>query len=740
MTSLFRSLWRNKWLILIVPTICMAIIYAYYHLSRESFKSTASIATNLAGNSDSETQIMDIMDMMKSELSVNLLSYRLLLNDFSRDQDAFRSIGKNQLRDAIRHYPNIYYDTDSDHMELIVETLRRKTANFEKLNLDNDIGRLIADLLKLYDYNHHTLIRLLDIERKNNEDIIRIKAVTEDPELSAFIVNNYSREFIRYYQNIQSSQKAPQELSAQLVEKKSILDEKNRLLHELKSSDEDNLNLDYRISQLKESSIKKDNILDEIRSLQMQIESINKRINDAQLAASARSSNARIVQLQNKINEINQLYVSSGSNNTELEQTLQKLRSELRSEMSKVAASSEHSGTSISELATRKEDLELKLRIAQTNLSSIESNIRNLNHSISGLSSKRATIRKMEQEVDKAMNEYLAVLDKHNKSARNPNNFSANLAILEPGIPEQREVHSAKIYSLTGLGSLFFVILIILIGDMTDSTIKNQKLFKKKARMKLAGVLNEITSDKIDLGRLFSKDQDNEEYERFKQLLRKIRNELLSYKNDKVFLFTSPKKGEGKSFMILCLSYSLSLLEKRVLIIDTNFKNNTLTQILTPESIETGLLELKRKLITDPDFGKSPVNNRKDHELLEAYNPEFFEETASPVIPVYENIDIIASKTVSNSPSEIFAGKNFRALLNELSLQYDYIFLEGPAINDYSDTMELAAYVDKIIPVFSAKSSIKQRDRDSISLLKKKLNSKLGNAILNKVGLENLDV
>jgi polysaccharide biosynthesis transport protein len=52
----------------------------------------------------------------------------------------------------------------------------------------------------------------------------------------------------------------------------------------------------------------------------------------------------------------------------------------------------------------------------------------------------------------------------------------------------------------------------------------------------------------------------------------------------------------------------------------------------------------------------------------------------------------------------------------------------------------LAAYVDKIIPVFSAKSSIKQRDRDSISLLKKKLNSKLGNAILNKVGLENLDV
>jgi polysaccharide biosynthesis transport protein len=539
---------------------------------------------------------------------------------------------------------------------------------------------------------------------------------------------------------LQVSQKAPQELSASLVEKKKILDEKNKILHDLINENDDNFNLDYRIGQLKEFSIKKDNLQDEVRSLQMQIESLDNRIKEGQAAASSRSSNARIIQLQNKINEINQLYASSGSNNQELQSTLEKLRGELRSEMSKTASASDVSGTSISDLQTRKEDLELKLRISRTNLGSIERNIQNINQSITGLSSKRATVRRLEQEVDKAMNEYLAVLDTYNKSTRNQHNFNANLAIVSPGVPEHHDIHAARTYSLAGVGSLLFVILVILIGDMTDTTIKNQKLFRKKIRLKLAGVINEITSGKIDLGRLFSKEQDIEEYERFKQQLRKVRNELLSYKQDKIFLFTSPKQGEGKSFMILCLAYSLSLLEKRVLIIDTNFKNNTLTQILTPEAIETGLLELKRKLITDPDFGKSPVDNFKDQELLEAYNPEFFEETASPVIPVYENIDIIGSKCVTNSPSEIFAGKNFGALLEELSIEYDYIFMEGPALNDYSDTLELASYVDKVVPVFSAKTTIKQKDRDSVNNLKKKLNGKLTSAILNKVGLENLDI
>ncbi len=740
MMNFLRSLWKNKLWLLLVPAITVGAIYAYYNFTTDTYSSSATLATNLKEQSGSQTQIMDIMDLMNSELTVHLLSYKLLLNDLANEKDAYRKISRYQINEMIKEYPNLYYDNEKDHVAEIKKLLKRKLEKFEKLNPDeNEYNKLIADILQSYKYQPEELSRYLEIN-KFNEDGIKVKAGSENPELSAFMVNSFAREFIRYYENLQLSQKVPKELGHQLAEKKRLLDEKNRYLNQLKNTDEENFNLDYNISQLKDFTIKKDNLLDEIRSLQMQIESTNAKIQESQTATNSRSSNARIIQLQNKINEINQLYVNSGSTNQELLKTLEQLRGELRSEMSKAASSSDGSGLSVAELTNKKEDLELKLRISRSNLTSIDANIKNLNRSISGLSSTRSSIREAEQDVEKSMNEYLAVLDVYNKTTKDQG-YSAHLELVTPGVPEApHHEHAIRTYSFAGAGSLMLVVMLIFIGTMADSTIKNQKRFRNKVRVKLAGLINEISSEKIDLGRLFSKDQDNEEYERFKQQLRKVRNELLSYKEDKIFLFTSPKKGEGKSFLILCLAYSLSLLDKRVLIVDTNFKNNTLTELLTPEAVETSLVELKRKLITDPDFGKSPVENRKDQELLQAYNPEFFEEASSPAIPVYDNIDIIGSKRVSNSPSEIFAGKHFDSLLSELSLQYDYIFMEGPALNEYSDTLELASYVDKVVPIFSAKTSIKQKDRDSIINLKKKINGKLANAVLNKVRLSDLDV
>lgn len=732
--KLLRQLWRNKLLILLAPVVTIGLLYGYFSLSPRQYHSTATLETNLSTQFDAETQVMDLVDMMKSDLPSNLVSYKLLLHDL-QVQEPFRKVNSSGIKDVFQYYPDIYY-ASLNPVEDLRKELSSRIENFQKLNKTDEYGQLISDFLRLYKYDMQSLMKLMKIER-DKIDSIRISAVTENAELSSYLVNNFSREFIRYYKNMRASSGAPNDLEQALSEKKRIVDEKTRELNMAKTPGNDNLNLDYKISQLKDFSIKKDNLQDEIRSLQMQLDDVNKKITQAQNSASAKSSNSRIIQLQTKINEINQLYTNSGSNNSELEKALESLRAELRSEMSKAAASSEGTTGSLSSLTTRKEDLELKLRISKTNLKSIENNIAQLNDNINGLSSRHTSVLALEAEVKQAMDDYLVTLDSFNKASKNPP-LKANLALAKPGIPEKpRAKHTVEMYALAGFGSMTMVIFLILLSNLMDSTIQNAKVFKSKTRLKLAGVINEINSDQIDLARLFAKEQDLEEYERFKHLLRKIRNELLSYKEDKIFLFTSPKKSEGKSFLILCLAYSLSLMSKRVLIIDTNFKNNTLTQILSPEAIETSLLELKRKLITDPDFGRSPALDYKDAEMLQAYNPEYDEENRSRVIPVHDNIDIIGSKRVNHSPSEIFAGKHFDALLRELALQYDYIFMEGPALNEYSDTHELAEYADKVVPVFSAKTSIRNRDRDSISYLKK-LNGKLTSAVLNRVGLESL--
>jgi Mrp family chromosome partitioning ATPase len=200
-------------------------------------------------------------------------------------------------------------------------------------------------------------------------------------------------------------------------------------------------------------------------------------------------------------------------------------------------------------------------------------------------------------------------------------------------------------------------------------------------------------------------------------------------------LVTSTKQDEGKSFLIISLAYSLSLIQKKILIIDTNFKNNTLT----------------RMLVATPKFDRLLESNYKERKLLKSVTTEddgdfAFEEEArrnsynKSIISLtsLKNIDIRGSKGVNESPAEILSGRNFKEALEEISSGYDYIFMEGASLNEYSDTKELVEFADVVLPVFSAQSSIKQLDQESISYLKG-LDGKLMGAVLNKVNIPDME-
>ena len=81
---------------------------------------------------------------------------------------------------------------------------------------------------------------------------------------------------------------------------------------------------------------------------------------------------------------------------------------------------------------------------------------------------------------------------------------------------------------------------------------------------------------------IFNDRSTNKEYETFSHFLRKLRYEIQSSEG-KVFLITSTQVKAGKTFLIISLSYALSLVSKKVLIIDTNFRHNSLTKALLPQ-------------------------------------------------------------------------------------------------------------------------------------------------------------
>ena len=332
--------------------------------------------------------------------------------------------------------------------------------------------------------------------------------------------------------------------------------------------------------------------------------------------------------------------------------------------------------------------------------------------------------RKFQDIVDQAKrNEYLQALEKYNTEKNKSLLSKSAITITQRGQPNASPESSKTILiiGLSSMASFAMCVFVIVLIEFVDQRIKNPSKFETYSNLNLIGWINTISINNLDLKSLFNSKTENESLEKFKHFLRKIRFEVES-SGSKVILVTSTKKGEGKTFIILSLAYSLSLLNKKSLIIDTNFRNNSLTKLLIARPSFQKMLQEDNeiKLLTSP---LSKTSEHSDNNIISQTSDK--------------NIDVIGSSTGSESPSEILAGRNFNVMIDQLRKNYDYIFLEGASLNEFSDTKELMSFADKVISVFSADSVLKQIDHESINYFKS-LNGVFMGAILNKVESKDL--
>jgi succinoglycan biosynthesis transport protein ExoP len=171
---------------------------------------------------------------------------------------------------------------------------------------------------------------------------------------------------------------------------------------------------------------------------------------------------------------------------------------------------------------------------------------------------------------------------------------------------------------------------------------------------------------------------------------------------------------EGKSVVIEALAQSFSLSKKKVLLVDTNFSNNTLTR----------------------SFDAKPVLEQISLDNERNAAEKFTSATSMTKIPY---VDIIGCKEGDYSPSEILPKNSLLDHLHQVAGGYDYILLEGANLNLHADSKELSKYADGIIAVFSAATTLKEADKESIKFLKG-THEKLLGAVLNKVDKDNIDL
>jgi polysaccharide biosynthesis transport protein len=714
--TIIKILFKRKWIVLGIPflaTVAAVLLTSGY---KRTFRSTAQLSTGFTISPEAKV-VTERMNLYEVDVNFNnlietinsprvftLLSYRLLLHDLEGKEKPFIDVTERKKKNSFLSQ----IDTAQ-----ILHLLHSKLDAMSVVDSYVDEERKIKQVLDAFGYDFESLVKVLSVARVKGTDYVSVVALTENQYLSAFMVNTLCEEFLRYNTSVITarSDEAVQTFARLVEQKKSELAAKNEELRLFKSSN-NLLNMsaesESKITQISQLETQRQDEDKNLRAIALQLDDVNQKIN-ATKTGTPTVSNAEIVEIRKRISILNQQYISTGSSNRQLLDSLNALRAK---QQRMIAASQVAPAQDVEALTNKKSELEIQQRIAQQNLTAVENLLERLRLNVGGYASKEAQIAALEREVNSASEEYRTAQEKYNKSldVALANGNSIRQVLFGQPANEPEPSKRLIITGLTGISTFVLCILVIVLAEYIDVSIKSSSHFAALTDLNLVGMLNELDFEKTSLNELFrsNREQLSKAGNVFRELLRKLRYEF-EHQDKKVFLVTSTKPGEGKTSVVTALSLVLSFSGSRVLIVDMNFANNRLTRkFKTSSALETAF-QTKGKL---PETEITPTS--------------------------IERVDILGCRGGNYSPNEILDREPLRAFFERVAAQYDYVFVEGAALNTYSDSKELSFFVEGVVAVFSAKSVLKQVDRESIEFFKT-LGDKWVGAVLNEIKLENME-
>lgn len=672
----------------------------------------------------------NLEEFITSPTVFNLVGYRLFIHD--AENKPFRSFERLKEKGVTKN-----------EIDSAVVTFKEKLKKFEILNIAAPEEKRFIKLLEWMGYYGAGLTKAVTIKRAGSTDFIEITATTENKNLSAYIANTFAEEGIgAYNQSLRNNLENTVLFYNELQDKKKkeldlYLDSLNRFkaMYQVVNYTTEAQN---KLQKLANLEMAKEQEKQKISSLTQALYSIKKNI-DASDKIDRNTINRKITDLKSRIHILNEKYINGGSVNKNIQDSLQALREELRFQTALYHQGASSESSLIDDLKTRKVNNQIELEVAQSNLYAIEKSIDSVRKEVGTFASKETMLSALESTIAILKAEYLELLTKYNK-AKNSAMDVSRLHIAESAQPALNP-ESSKVFVLSilsGIITFSFAIVLLFLLEYFDNSIKNRESFLNLANQPLLGNLNSIKGKVLNIADIFSGDKDlSPSKSMYLSQIRQIRFHLEQSK-DKVFLFTSTQPGEGKTTTLLSFAYSMALMKKRVLIIDTNFKNNTLSNLFSARA------GIKNNIPV-----KEAVHAGEEREYSDNYNPQYenAEVVSGTEVEIYgkwlseitpsglSGIDIIGCERSSLSPSEIFAGKPFGNFMEEVRNHYDYIFMESACLSLHSDSKELSPYCDKIINIVAADRSLKESDYNGFDFLSS-LNNQYFGCILNKVNPE----
>lgn len=723
-TYFIKALLKKKWWLILSAVVAVSIAFVLTMIKPSLYVSYSQISTGFTTSDqlrlrdegvnliEADVKFDNVLQTITSPLVINFLSCNLLLHDLNSNKPFVQLKNQDKESKAYQEF----------NREAALKICQTKLDSLHILSSYQPEERKILEVLKLYKYDYESIRKMLYVGRLQKTDYIDIIYRSENPELSAYVVNTLFKEFLGFYRSSRSERSIEnvETLEALVNQKKVELDAKVEALRSYRSAQGV---LDVGAASGNEWDLIKQfetNLFNEKannNTLRSSLDNVNEQIAEAGNGKTVYSSNNSIVSLRTQINDLNDQYLRGGSSDQALADKIKNLRAQLQKALSEGSGTTTKS-TSKEELTSKKQNLQAELSASNLNISNLESRLTRLRFSVGSYATKDATVSSLQQEMTLAQDEYNKLKERLNTAMDNRTVPQDGFRQTLKGQPSFKPEPSKRllIMGLSGISAFMLVAMCILLIEFLDSSIKSPSVFGRSVDLKLIGTVNHANLRKHRVLSVLQGDLSDEKTRRentFREMLRKLRY-VLESSGKQIFLFTSTEPQQGKTTLTQAVAYSLSLSNHRVLVLDTNFCNNDITvQMEARPMLET--------------FNVSPA--------------EFSIEKVKEIVTTYsvENIEVVGCKGGDYTPSEILPKHHLLNYLPQLKEHYDYILMEGAPLNDYTDSKELSAYAEGVIAIFSSKATLKQIDKDSIDFLQH-LGDKFIGAVLNNVNEDFLEL
>lgn len=322
-------------------------------------------------------------------------------------------------------------------------------------------------------------------------------------------------------------------------------------------------------------------------------------------------------------------------------------------------------------------------------LSKIESQEKQILSRMSSSSGQELQLLSIERQQQITQNLYKFLLEK-----REENELAALInvgntrVIMNPNGPSQPVSPNTMMIAFAmlvlGCGLPFGVFFLI---KMLDKSIKNRadlgnlsvpflaeipRFVKKEDRYKKFGFKRDqfAKNESKIIVEQGSRDMMNEAY----RVLRTNIDLMLGKKGgSKVIMMTSFEPNAGKTFTVMNLAASMALKGAKVIIVDLDLRKASLSKCL--DIIHTGTAAY--------------LNGKIDN-----YSP-YVEEVAP-------NLHVLPIGTLPPNPTELLLSDRFAKMIEQLRVEFDYIFLDCPPIDIVADASIITEFVDMTVFVMRA--------------------------------------